>query len=324
MAGGHGEGRGLRFPRSVAVGVITKWSPDIHSKWPQEIQSLVNMMLLIDQRKSNQGLPSLGPLLLTHILPLALPLLMLAPMGRPGAGASTQRYNIEAVGSEAQPFFDEVQHTEPPAVIDQITAAALVAVQEAGFIERNLGTAVDFSGAASSDMPVQEIATHDEVWQSSSAFSPLLLMNFNRHPSAFEEALLGSEMLREVREALDRAGSSWRMLHGTKLFVRPAEVQAAMRATVGMNVGASHVIVSEALAAVVLAEVNALPRCHNVRLKEVRVLAYTSGGEAEGTVVVRNSFLQSPAQLLQPQQVVNSTTAARRVCNPRRHVSASV
>merc|ERR1711904_472001 len=104
-------------------------------------------------------------------------------------------------------------------------------------------------------------------------------MNFTRHPPEFEEAFSGSDLLREVREGLGREGSAWRTPHGAKLFVRPAELQAALRAIDGLRIGASHVIVSEALAPIVLAEVNKLPRRLNVSLKEVSVLAYASGGE---------------------------------------------
>ena len=79
----------------------------------------------------------------------------------------------------------------------------------------------------------------------------------------------GSELLREVREGHRREGSAWRTPHGTKLLVYPSEVQVAMRAIDGLRVGASHVVVSEALAEVVLAEVNALPRRLSVKLKGV-------------------------------------------------------
>jgi hypothetical protein len=202
-----------------------------------------------------------------------------------------------------------------PATIDPETAAATVAVMENGFVERNLGTV---TGLAET-----EIGPQDSPRLQSERFSPVLIINFTRHPEAFEDKLRRSELLREVREALEREGAGWRMPHGTKLFVYPAELRAVMSATVGLRIGASHVIVSESLAPILLAEVNALPRRHNVEVKDVRVLAYMSGGEAEGTIIVRNTFLQSPMQVLYPHQVVNSTTEAHRGRNPRRYGSSA-
>lgn len=112
-------------------------------------------------------------------------------------------------------------------------------------------------------------------------------------------------------------GRGWRLPHGAKLLVSPEQVGIAMRAIVGLRLGASHVIVSQELVPVVLAAVNSLPHKHNVRLKDIRILVYMGG------VIVCNTFLQEPMPLLDVQSVVNSTTDAHRGLNPRRHILAA-
>lgn len=268
-------------------------------------------MLLIDRMRYRRGLAALGPLLLTHVLPQALPSRLLPPRHVPGRSTASGT-------TKQQPVVAEVQHEEAPAIIDPETAATLVMVQEAGFVERYMGTTMVVDHLASSTETALDIGADELLWQTSGTFSPLLLMNFTRHPPTFEEAFLNSDLLREVREGLDREGTGWRTPHGVKVLVHPSQIQAALRAMVGLRVGASHVITSETLAPIVLAVVSALPRRESVTLKDVRVLAYTNGGEANGTVIIRNTFLDPPFPLRGSQQVVSSTTEAHRGLNPRR------
>lgn len=85
-----------------------------------------------------------------------------------------------------------------------------MAVQEADFIERSMGTGSTADCHASSNGATLEVASgidgpvssnegfHEPLRQPSETVACLLLMNFTRHPSAFEEALFSSDLLREV------------------------------------------------------------------------------------------------------------------------------
>lgn len=57
----------------VCEGILTTWSPAMNSAWPHESRLLTKVMLLVDARRSRGGLAALGPLLLTEVLPWALP-----------------------------------------------------------------------------------------------------------------------------------------------------------------------------------------------------------------------------------------------------------
>lgn len=175
----------------------------------------------------------------------------------------------------------------------------LVAVQEAGFVERT----VTIPPATMGGTAIKHV-------------SVLRLLNFNRHPKEFEFCLQTSELLREVREALHREGLQWRHLNGSKTFVSPHEYTAARRAIVGLRLGPTHVVASGHLEDLVLATVDGLPKRFNVRLMESKALAYLQNDGEE--LIVRGTFLCVGVPLLRSQDVVNSTTAARQGRNPRR------
>lgn len=178
-------------------------------------------------------------------------------------------------------------------------AATLVAVQEAGLVERTVTIPPSTMGGTA----IKE-------------FSVLQLLNFNRHPREFELCLQTSELLREVREALHLEGLAWRHLNGLKTFVSPHEYTAARRAIVGLRLGPTHVVASGHLEDLVLATVGGLPKRFNVRLRESKALAYLQNDGEE--LIVRGTFLCVGAPLLGSRSVVNSTTAARQGRNPRR------
>jgi hypothetical protein len=321
VAGGNGAGSGMHqfnICTTLALEVMSSWSPTMNSTWSDDHRAFVKLMLMVDVRRSRCGLAALGSTLITRILPWAL------PVKRSGLRVAKQAQHHTPQVAEMDPPLPVIQvleHGEPPAIIDDEMAASVVAELEAGYIERGLGTNAGDLESTSPSGPEHDVTDPESSF---GTFSPLVLLNFTRHPSAFEEALARSELLREVREQLDRAGTSWKLPHGVKLFVHPFEVQAAMHSIVGLTLGASHVIVSETLAPLVLAEVNGLPRRYNVQLKNVHVLAYTMGGEMQGTMIVRNTFLHGPSQFTPPQQAVQSTTVAHRGRNPRQRIESMV
>jgi len=317
VAGGHGEGSGLHqleCPWHVMLEVMVPWTPTLPLAGPMESRALAKLMLMIDARRSSHGLVAIGSLLITHVLPWALPLQRLGSL----MANRAQPCTCPPCETEEQlPVIEILEHADPPAIMDEETAAILVAQMEAGYIERSMGTD---AGLSEPTLPSGAAREATAPASSGRRFSPLLLLNFTRHPPEFEAALSGSELLREVREGLDREGFGWQLPHGANLFIHPSELQAAMRSTVGLRLCASHVITSEALAPIVLAAVNGLPRRCSVQLKEMHVLAYTTG-EMESTMIVRNTFLDENARFMHNQQVVQSTTVARRGgWNPRQYV----
>lgn len=143
----------------------------------------------------------------------------------------------------------------------------------------------------------------------------LLLLNFTRHPEAFDKALLQGEGLREIREALARAGFSCRMPCGTKVFVSPPEYKLAMHALSGRELGPSYVVVSEAFENLVLAATH-LPHKENVRVRNRQPLAMAIPGEQD-VLVAKRTFL-CEVRPLTDDRLTNSTTQRRRgTRNPR-------
>ena len=86
IAGGNGPGPGrhqLYVPSDVALTCIRRsriaWNPRLHRMWPLSSRALVRIMLLIQSSRSHRGFVAVGPLLVSGILPFALPALMLSP-----------------------------------------------------------------------------------------------------------------------------------------------------------------------------------------------------------------------------------------------------
>jgi len=147
-------------------------------------------------------------------------------------------------------------------------------------------------------------------------YPTLTLLNFTRHPPTFDKRLLNGEELREVREALARAGLSSKLPCGTKVFVDPSEYKCAMLAITGRKLGQSFVIVSDELKHIVLAAVADLPRKDNVRVRDQQSLAYMHP-ERDELLNVKHTFL-CEVRPVAVENCTNSSTQARRgTQNPR-------
>jgi hypothetical protein len=136
-----------------------------------------------------------------------------------------------------QPFSSVIQnvsHVEQPAEIDEREAAEFVALQHAGFIERNLGR------RSSDDHVDCEAKESDE--------DRVILGKVNRMPKSLRTELSDGASLRSCREALDAAGHPWKLLSGTLVFVHPWQYRAVISALSCGELRPHHVIFSESLA----------------------------------------------------------------------------
>lgn len=156
----------------------------------------------------------------------------------------------------------------------------------------------------------EEVASHSDVLE----FQSLVLLNFNRHPHAFEEQLFQDEALEKIRAALELAGHSSKLCGGAKVFVSPSEYKTAMDAIKGWKLGPSHVIVSGQLEQTVLSAAK-LPRAENVRVKDRKILCYAD--DCGHVCEVKRSFLCSVRPHNDEQLTCSSTQARCGNRNPR-------
>eukprot|EP00406_Dinophysis_acuminata_P009061 CAMPEP_0179217818 /NCGR_PEP_ID=MMETSP0797-20121207/4122_1 /TAXON_ID=47934 /ORGANISM="Dinophysis acuminata, Strain DAEP01" /LENGTH=582 /DNA_ID=CAMNT_0020924083 /DNA_START=20 /DNA_END=1766 /DNA_ORIENTATION=+ len=102
-----------------------------------------------------------------------------------------------------------VFHLDPPAEIDPQEAEAFVQVQEAGFVERTLGSAV-----------LVQPEDLDRIWHGT----------FNRYPASLCQALSHGSCLRRCREALSAHGFAWKLEEsGATLLVQPWQYPTVLR-----------------------------------------------------------------------------------------------
>merc|ERR1712129_7995 len=98
-------------------------------------------------------------------------------------------------------------------------------------------------GEASSNTGCSSLpAVNEEVY--------LLCFTFKKMtPVDFQEKLLQAEGLRECREIMERAGHSWLLPSGAKMFVKPEHVTVVERALAAQSIELSgfHVIIAESL-----------------------------------------------------------------------------
>ena len=223
----------------------------------------------------------------------------LGPVAAVAAGLlPASKAKDRASPSFAEPVVQNVDHLGPAALIPADEAAAIVAQQEASFIEHNINS-VAWSVAAASQ-PVYRV----------------VLLHFSRAPADMRDALKHSEGLRAVFHELEQAGLNWLLPSGTKILV-PPHVYHMLLSHLNCNpeleqqLHSSHILVSEELQSVVIAAVGLLPSKLRVRLADYDTLTLTDAassadsewsmaasasmepwGWAEGDLVVRRSFLE--------------------------------
>lgn len=87
-------------------------------------------------------------------------------------------------------------------------AAKFVQLQEAGFVERNLGAV---------------------AWAAGDFTEAVLICTFNRYPAALRQALDEGPALRQCRAALEAHGYAWALPGGAKVFVHPDQYEHGLR-----------------------------------------------------------------------------------------------
>jgi len=122
----------------------------------------------------------------------------------------------------------DVQHEEPAAEIPPEEAAAVVAIQETVFIERNLHALVETE-------PAEQV----------------LLLQLNRTSERVVLALSNGNALNACREALHQEGYSFRLASGAMVFVQPMQYHSAISAAKlcvpSGRLMSSHIVIAASL-----------------------------------------------------------------------------
>ena len=245
------------------------------------------------------------------------------------ANCTGWKCNISGASSCLEPVVQHVHHSEPAARIPEHEAATVVAQQAASFIEHNLDSAGWHDHQASS--------------HTSHARHRVVVLHFSRSPPELREVLESSEELWAVRNELEQTGCRWTLASGAKVFLPPG-VYRELLPYLGANpaleqqLQSCHVLVSEHLEEVVLAQIRKLRSRLQVRLRDREVLSFSGfsaasaseegwsisctagsagrevrGWDAEGMeIVVSRSFLELRLRKEEiPDAVTQSTTQAR-------------
>jgi hypothetical protein len=133
---------------------------------------------------------------------------------------------------------EPVIHPDMPAQIDEREAAEIVALQQFGFIERNLAC----GGVADCEPQLEELA--DSL--TATGNERVILGKLNRLPKALSEELSSGASLRACRDALEAAGHPFKLLCGTPVFVHPSQYRAVVSALSVYDLRPYHVVFSEA------------------------------------------------------------------------------
>ena len=223
------------------------------------------------------------------------------------------------VSSLAQPVVQQVDHSGPAALIPADEAAAIVAQQEASFIEHNINSVA--WGAPATSQAVYRV----------------VLLHFSRAPAEMRDALQHSEGLGAVFHELEQAGLNWMLPSGAKILV-PPHVYHMLLSHLNRNpqleqqLHNSHILVSEELQPVVIAAVSELPSRLRVRLADYDTFTLSDAassadsgwsvaasgsmqpwGWSEGEMVLSRTFLE-----LRPTDIADDVThSTGRGGNPR-------
>jgi len=143
-----------------------------------------------------------------------------------------------------------VEHVEPPAHIDEKEAAVVVALQHAGFVERNLGAmaSVDVTAAEGDDGDPEE---------------EILLSKINRNTKLLRHAFLQGPSLRPCRDALEAAGHPCKLVSGALIFVRPMQYRHALKALSNIELHPNHIVFTNSLEYLVEETLDSCKACCN-------------------------------------------------------------
>lgn len=244
---------------------------------------------------------------------------------------------------EAPLVIEELDHDELPAAIDPQMASLNVRHKLADNIQ------------AISEQELDKTATVDED-SSEPKTEKIHVLEYNRHPEAFRQALCDGPALQQCRYDLEAAGCKWVLGSGAKMFVHPHQYAQTCVALVeqGFNLRPFNVVVAESLEYNVQACLEDLSHRQGARVKnrtelhEVALAADACAEMSEGCAeedtaedvfdvsdfdkdcwegfpfAVSRTFLCVAPRLRNSQSVTQSTTEAHDGGrNPRRVLMAS-
>jgi len=232
-----------------------------------------------------------------------------------GSEDATEAGDAQEVADDARDdagaeHVDMVEHIDSPAQIVPEEAAQIVAQQEAGFVERLVGTA----------------AMADDNEDDEQFVEPIYCAKLNRIPASLRRALSESVPLSQCRKALDAAGHPWMTVEGAFVFVHPHQYRQVISTTNGLR--PDNVIFAASLEHLVeetLTDTKAWVRSRSsiaVQLQSFALSVVGSHSEAEsakqfGFLQVKRTFLSLVPQL---RTVATQSTSDARLgwVNPRR------
>ncbi|CAE7939117.1 ATAD3, partial [Symbiodinium necroappetens] len=192
-----------------------------------------------------------------------------------------------------QEVLQPVHHSEPAADISEEESAAIVAEQEASWIEHNIGSG--WHG--------------DELQPGMSAgLTRVVHLTLSRSHRRLDEDLEHSVVLQPYRQALEEEGLAWRLQpSGAKIFMEPFCFRAIRSHLSTMRLRPCDIFVSETLENEVVRVIRQIPRSLGVIPRSSQSIAFAD--EDGEVVLVSRSFLNIPAGMfLSPASVVQSTT----------------
>ena len=158
-----------------------------------------------------------------------------------------------------------VDHSEPAATIPADEAAAIASQQQLSLMEHNL----DSVGWHN----------HEASLQGHGGLYRVVVLHFSRSPPELKDVLESSDELQAVQRQLQQAGLSWTLPSEAKVLLAPRAYRALLRhlssnPSLQEQLQKYHVLVSEDLEQVVMAQVKKLRSKLQVRLSNYETLSF--------------------------------------------------
>ena len=186
----------------------------------------------------------------------------------PGLGAlwsSTSNGNGEICIAPEPAVVQRVDHSEPAATIPADEAAAIASQQQLSLMENN------WDSVGWHD--------HETSLHGHGALYRVVVLQFSRSPPELKDVLESSDELQAVQRQLRQAGLSWTLPSEAKVLLAPRAYRALLRhlssnPSFREQLHKYHVLVSEDLEEVVMAQVKKLRSKLQVRLSNYETLSF--------------------------------------------------
>jgi len=171
---------------------------------------------------------------------------------------------IDAAGAAPDEVIQEVEHPDDPAEIDPDEATLFGEVQQAGFIERLVGTQVDVP--SNSAEPVSRASSGESVLNIRFGSSP----GGGPGPEEFRMTLLRGKEFERYRNDLIQAGHSCELESGALIFVPPELYGETVGALDGVELRPYNVVIAESFEYVLDELLNKIPFKRRPKVKSPR------------------------------------------------------